>query len=112
LVADAWNERIQQLDPNGAPRGSIPITGWESRSILDKPYLAADARGRIYVTAPERYEILVVDVDGQVRPLSLPGGRGRRPATPTGIDVGAGGELYVAESSGGVLRRYSVLDPP
>ena len=36
LVADAWNGRIQRLDRNGAPIGSVPIQGWENRGVAEQ----------------------------------------------------------------------------
>ena len=110
LVADAWNGRIQRLDVRGAPRGTIAIPGWESKSILNKPYVAADATGLIYTTAPDRGDVLVVGSDGQARPLARPADRGGRLGIPTGVKVGPDGELYVTESSGGVVSRYQQPD--
>jgi sugar lactone lactonase YvrE len=107
LVADAWNGRIQRLDANGASRGSIAIGGWESKSILNKPYLATDHRGVIYVTAPERGQVLAISQDGTVQPLQRPSDRGARLGTPTGVEVGPRGELYVTESTGGVISVFS-----
>ena len=112
LVADAWNGRIQQLDTYGAPRGTIPIAGWESRSVANKPYLAADGRGRIFVTAPAPNQIWVVDPGGGVQPWPRPRDRHARLGTPTGIDIGPNGELYVAESTGGALSVYPTGDTP
>ena len=77
---------------------------------MDKPYLAVDATGNIYATAPERGQILLVSPDGQTRALARPSGSGSRLGMPTGVEVGPRGDLFVAESSGGVVSRR-VLQP-
>ena len=111
LVADAWNGRIQRLDVNGVPRGAVPIGGWENRSVANKPYLAVDDRGRIFVTAPAPNQVTVVSPDGRAQPWPRPSdGRGRL-GTPTGVEAGPHGQLYVTESSGGALSVYPTAVP-
>jgi hypothetical protein len=38
-----------------------PIAGWDAGLPEEKPYLAADAEGRVYVTDPGHYRVLVFD---------------------------------------------------
>jgi DNA-binding beta-propeller fold protein YncE len=103
LVADAWNGRIQRLDRNGTPIASIPIQGWESHGIANKPYIAAGPDGSIYVTMPERNQVQKVSPDGQVTNLPRPTDRANRVGFPTGIAVGPDGTIYTAESLGGTV---------
>src|SRR5439155_12579845 len=44
-VADTWNKRIQKLDPNGKYVAQWPIAGWDSESVVNKPYIALDGDG-------------------------------------------------------------------
>jgi len=108
LVTDAWNGRIQRLDRNGTPLGMIPIQGWESHGIANKPYIATGTDGRIYITLPERNEVDQVSGDGQVTPINRPADRIGRLGLPTGLVVGPDNVLYVAESSGGALTRVQL----
>jgi len=107
LVADAWNGRIQQLDPSGAARGAIPVQGWENRGITNKPYLAVGPSGQIYATLPERGGVVEVSASGQARPLDRPADRSGRLGLPTGVDVAPDGTIWVTESAGGVVSRYA-----
>jgi DNA-binding beta-propeller fold protein YncE len=112
LVTDAWNGRIQKLDRNGTPLGSIPIQGWESHGIANKPYIAAGADGQIYISLPERNEVDQVSPDGKVTPISLPADKAGRLGLPTGLAVGPDNVLYIAESSGGTLVRARLGPKP
>jgi DNA-binding beta-propeller fold protein YncE len=103
LVADAWNGRIQRLDRDGTPLNSIPIQGWESHGIANKPYIAVGPDGSMYVTMPERGEVQKVTPDGQVTPIARPADRQNRLGFPTGIAVGPDGMIYTAESQGGTV---------
>jgi uncharacterized protein (TIGR03663 family) len=107
FVADAWNGRVQRLGLDGSPRGAIPVAGWESKAVTNKPYIAVDGQGLIYTTAPERGDVLAVAPDGQARAVARPSDGAGRLAVPTGLTVGPNGELYVAESGGGVVSRYA-----
>ncbi|MCC6175466.1 MAG: TIGR03663 family protein [Chloroflexi bacterium] len=112
LVADAWNGRVQRLDRNGNPLGAIPVQGWESHAITNKPYIAVGSGGRIYVTEPERNEVLEIAPDGQSRSVPRPNDPKGRPGLPTGITVGPDGAVYTVESAGGVVSRVAVGAQP
>ena len=69
-VADTWNQRIQEFC-SGATGNTFTfvrqwaISGWFGQSIDNKPFLAVDAKGRLYVTDPEGYRVLVFDQQGK-----------------------------------------------
>ncbi len=109
VVADAWNGRIQLLDTSGAPRSSTNVTGWESRAIPNKPYVATDTRGNIYLTAPERNEVMMIDAGGKISGVPLPNDPGGRIGGPSGIEIGADGALLVSQSAGGVVVRLAAV---
>jgi uncharacterized protein (TIGR03663 family) len=69
-VADTWNQRIQQFSYNATGNTydfvrQWTISGWLGQSIDNKPFLALDAKGRLYVTDPEGYRVLVFDQQGK-----------------------------------------------
>jgi uncharacterized protein (TIGR03663 family) len=112
VVTDAWNGRVQRLDRNGTPIGAVPVQGWESHGIANKPYVAAGPDGRLYVTLPERGEIQQIGSDGRVTPVQLPADRANRLGLPTGIAVGPDNVLYVAQSVGGTVLVERVGGTP
>ncbi len=69
-VADTWNQRIQQFsaDATGNTYSFVrqwPVSAWYGQSIDNKPFLALDAKGRLYTTDPEGYRVLVFDSQGK-----------------------------------------------
>jgi predicted membrane-bound mannosyltransferase/DNA-binding beta-propeller fold protein YncE len=67
-VADTWNQRVQVFIP-GTNNDFIPLTswdiaGWYGQSLDNKPYLAVDSQGDVFVTDPEGYRILQFNSQG------------------------------------------------
>jgi len=112
-VADTWNLRVQVFAPgpdgrvSPIPVASIPVTGWESDSRENKPYIAVDPAGQIYFTVPERNYVAMVRLTGEV--LSVWGGYGVDLASfhlPTGIAVDARGQVYVSDAGNGRILLF------
>jgi predicted membrane-bound mannosyltransferase/DNA-binding beta-propeller fold protein YncE len=111
FVADTWNGRIQQLDANLQPLAEFRVEAWYGQSINNKPYLATDSQGRIYVTDPEGYRVLIFSPIGEYL-----GRFGQYSADtagfglPNGIDVNAAGQIFVVDSGNNRLLRFAPLD--
>jgi sugar lactone lactonase YvrE len=99
-VADAWNRRIQKLDPNGRPLAQIGVPpGWESQSITNKPYLAVDGQGRVIATFPEQGRYAVFGPDGRlVSQVQLPAN-----GTPVGVAVAPDGRILLADTRNNIV---------
>jgi predicted membrane-bound mannosyltransferase/DNA-binding beta-propeller fold protein YncE len=67
FVADAWNRRIQKLDPMLNAVAEWPVPGWESKDIQHKPYVAVTANGDVYATDPQFYRVFVYDRTGAIK---------------------------------------------
>jgi len=52
-VADTWNLRIQKFDSNLTYLAQWAVQGWDTQTVVNKPYLAVDPDGNIAVTDPE-----------------------------------------------------------
>jgi predicted membrane-bound mannosyltransferase/DNA-binding beta-propeller fold protein YncE len=63
-VADTWNGRIQRLSADLTVAGEWRVEAWFGQSINNKPYLAVDDAGRVYVTDPEGYRVLIFSPSG------------------------------------------------
>jgi sugar lactone lactonase YvrE len=101
-IADTWNARIQKLSPDGAPLAQIPVTGWESQNVSNKPYLAVSAQGRVIASFPEQNRLVVYGADGQqLKDMPLPGN-----GAPVGVAVTADGRVLVADARGNVVDAF------
>ncbi len=69
MIADTWNQRVQVFTPDASgiyfyPTASWEISGWFSQSLENKPFVAVDKNGNVYVTDPEGIRVLVFDSQG------------------------------------------------
>ena len=106
-VADTWNRRVQKFSSAYEPLAEWPIEGWESESVVNKPYLRVDSQGRVYVGDPEGYRVLVFDGDGQY--LMSFGGYGFDMgsfALPLGMAFDAEDNLYVVDSDNSRVLKF------
>ncbi len=114
-VADTWNQRIQRFRPEAATGEyrfdkEWKIEGWFGQSLENKPYLALDAQGRLYVTDPEGYRVLVFDKDGNF--LATWGDYGADATTfglALGVVVGEDGAIYVSDSANHRVMKFPPL---
>ena len=116
-VADTWNQRVQKFEapplppPTAGREGARfvtkwPITGWYGQSVVNKPYLAVGG-GRVYVTDPEGYRVLVFDQDGEfVATFGEYGFDSKTFALPTGIAVDGEGNVYVTDSANHRVMKF------
>jgi DNA-binding beta-propeller fold protein YncE len=118
-VADTWNRRVQVFTTGGVFLREWPIEGWDASidpdkaSLIheEKPYLAVDANGYVYVTDPSSYRVLVFDSQGNYA-LSF-GKYGTEESSfmlPSGIDVADDGTIYVSDAHGGRIMVFDPLD--
>ncbi len=105
-VADAWNRRIQKLDPQGQALAQVPVpSGWEDQSITNKPYLAVDPQGRVVATFPDSGRSLTLAADGSpVQQFQVPQG-----GSAVGVALGPGNQIYVADARNGVVVAYRAV---
>jgi uncharacterized protein (TIGR03663 family) len=106
-VADTWNRRIQRFDASFNPVAQWFVQGWDSESVVNKPYLALDADDNVYVTDPENYRMLQFNIEGDL--LTVWGDFGTSDAQlnlPTGIAVDAEGRVWVADSENDRVLRF------
>ncbi|MCB0247776.1 MAG: TIGR03663 family protein [Anaerolineae bacterium] len=114
FVADTWNRRVQVFDVTftdnlsgggGAGRPEFtfvrewPIEGWSSQSVVNKPYLAVDTEGYVYVTDPELWRVLVFDQEGNFKAtFGVFGNDNQSFALPNGVAIGPDNQVYVADA--------------
>ncbi|MCB0003180.1 MAG: hypothetical protein KDH86_11570, partial [Anaerolineae bacterium] len=76
-----------------------PIEGWSSQSVVNKPYLAVDTEGYVYVTDPELWRVLVFDQEGNFKAtFGVFGNDNQSFALPNGVAIGPDNTVYVADA--------------
>ncbi|MCA9957554.1 MAG: hypothetical protein KC443_00885, partial [Anaerolineales bacterium] len=110
FLADTWNGRIQQFDSTLFPIAEWPVSAWGGQSINNKPYLASDSLGRIYVTDPEGYRVLIFTANGDY--LARFGKFGtdvNSLGLPNGIVIDAQNNIYIADSGNNRILKFTAI---
>lgn len=103
-VADTWNQRIQIFTREGLFLRQWPVSAWFSQSN-ERPYLAVDTQGSVYVTDPDAARVIVFDTMGAYRfsfgDFSTIGLAGA-------VLVTDEGNLYLSDTATGTIQRYTL----
>ncbi len=114
-VTDTWNGRVQRVTgpPSYFPVGEWPIDGWATNfSIYNKPYVATDSAGRVYVTDPEQYRVLIFDPDGNyLGKFGEFGTAANNFSLPNGIFIDSQDNIYVADAGNNRVLKYPPIFP-
>ena len=109
-LADTWNQRVQAFRSDLLPLRQWEVDAWQSESINNKPYLAVDNQGRVLVTDPEAFRVLVFSPEGDY--LGRFGEFGTESGQfniPNGIVVDSAGNIWIADSSNNRILKYAPL---
>lgn len=110
-VAETWNRRVQTFTSALTSYLTWPVEAWESSNTGNKPYIAADSQGRLYVTDPEGYRVLIFDREGHY--LAQFGRFGQDASSfnvPNGIALDSQDNIYVVDSGNGRVLKFAALD--
>ncbi|MCX6056371.1 MAG: TIGR03663 family protein [Chloroflexi bacterium] len=113
-VVDTWNQRIQVFQSvNGGlsfqPIKEWAVSGWIGQSVNNKPFIAVDKNGNIFVTDPDAYRVLEFDPTG-----ALVRGWGDYSSgidgfgMPSGIAVDQENRIWVSDADNNFLLRFSM----
>ena len=126
LVADSGNARIRVVEKNG---DVWTLTGNETRDLTDGPLsnasfvrptaIATDHLGQVFIADGNALRVIgrrtfpfVETVAGDRRGFADGNARLSRFNRPSGLAIGAGGELFIADSDNRVIRVVSDIDRP
>ncbi len=104
-VADTWNQRIQAFSPGAdgstySPLLQWNISGWYGESLDNKPFIASDAQGNIFVTDPEASRVLEFSSNGAfIRTWGDSGVGAGNFGLAASVAVDSAGYVWVSDSS-------------
>jgi sugar lactone lactonase YvrE len=108
FLADTWNSRIQQFGTDLFAINEWPVDAWDGTSINNKPYNAVDSSGRVYVTDPEGYRVLIFNPDGSYLARFGTFGTGLNNfGLPNGIFIDEMDYVYVADAGNNRILKFA-----
>ncbi len=115
-VADTWNSRIQVIAPDldlktSTTVSSWNIEGWYGQSTNNKPFIAVDADGNIFITDPEGSLILVYSPSGDLlQALDIRGLSDDTITMPVDIEFAEDGTMWVSDAASNMVYGYTLPD--
>ena len=112
-IADTWNYRVQVFAPDasGLQYQSVnmwDVDAWSSDTLDNKPYLALDESGNVYLTDPDRGRVIVFDSESQF--IRVWGGFDNTYTMNviSGVTIGDDGSVWVSDALSNVLLKFVV----
>ncbi|HEY6074149.1 MAG TPA: NHL repeat-containing protein, partial [Anaerolineales bacterium] len=113
-VADTWNQRIQTFLPSSdgltfTPDKQWDVYGWFGQSLDNKPFIAVDQQGRVFITDPEGYRVMEFSNSGEL--LQVWGDYGNTDTTfglPSGVAVDPEGRVWVTDAGNHRILRFTI----
>ena len=110
VSVEGKNTHALVFSSDGKFISSWPVSGWEGESLDNKPYIAVDAQGRVYITDPEKCRVVVFSPTGKA--LGAFGQYGPEPESfglPVGVAAGPDGALWVGGAGNNRLEKFEAL---
>jgi predicted membrane-bound mannosyltransferase/sugar lactone lactonase YvrE len=117
-ITDTWNQRLQvfQPDANGTnftPLRQWDVSGWFGQSLDNKPFIAVDATGNVFVTDPDAGRVLEFSSEGQfLRGWSDLLGDIPAMVMPAGLAVDGQNGLWVTDASMNRILHFNLSQAP
>ncbi|HUH98533.1 MAG TPA: flippase activity-associated protein Agl23 [Anaerolineales bacterium] len=113
-VTDTWNQRVQTFtqSPDGmtfTPLRQWDVAGWYGQSLDNKPFIAVDNKGHVFITDPEGFRVIEFTTDGQL--VQTWGDYGSTSSTfglAAGIAVDPQGGIWVSDAGNNRIMRFTL----
>ena len=112
-IADTWNYRVQvfEADPTGLvflPVNEWAVDAWSSDTLDNKPFLALDDAGRVFVTDPDRGRVIVFDSEGNFEFIWGGFDNSYIMNVISGVTIGQDGSVWVSDALSNTLLKFLV----
>lgn len=113
-VTDTWNQRVQSftVSPDGmtfTPLKQWDVVGWAGESLDNKPFIAVDNSGHVFITDPEGYRVIEYTTDGQL--VQTWGDYGNTATTfgiAAGVAIDPQGHIWVTDAGNNRIMRFTL----
>jgi sugar lactone lactonase YvrE len=111
-VSDTWNQRVQTFtqSADGLTFSSLKqwdVAGWYGQSLDNKPFIAVDNKGHVFITDPEGFRVIEYTTDGQL--VQTWGDYGSTPSTfgiAAGIAIDSQGNIWISDSGNNRIMKF------
>ena len=113
-IADTWNRRVQVLSPDlelntSTTLLSWDVEGWYGESIENKPFIALNTAGNVFVSDPEGSLILEYTPSGElIHVWDLRGVQDDQISMPVDIEFDEQGIMWVSDAASNMIYGYSL----
>lgn len=104
-VADTWNGRVEVFNATKQYRRSLPLTGWESHSVENKPYLTVLDNGNLLLSQPDNDRLVEMTPAGAIVKNVSALGPNLPLSKPIGVAAGPSNTIVVADGSTNQVTR-------
>ena len=110
-IADTWNYRVQvfEPDPTGLQFRSVrlwEVDAWSSDTLENKPFLALDPDGTVYITDPDRGRVIGFDSEGNFKILWGGFDNSYLMGVISGIAATSDGTVWVSDATSNTLLLF------
>lgn len=113
-IADTWNARVQVIVPDLELNTSTPLTswnveGWYGESTNNKPFIAVNSEGNVFVTDPEGSLILEYSASGVLlQAWDIRGLLDETITMPVDIEFADDGTMWVSDAASNMIYGYDI----
>jgi len=113
-IADTWNRRVQVIKPDldlntSTTLLSWDVEGWYGESIENKPFIAINADGKVFVSDPEGSLILEYAPSGELLHVwDLRGVQDDQISMPVDIEFDDEGTMWVSDAASNMVYGYTL----
>ncbi len=110
-IADTWNYRVQVFEPDPTrlqfrSARLWEVDAWSSDTLDNKPFLALDNDGNVYITDPDRGRVIGFDSEGNFKVLWGGFDNSYLMGVISGIATTADGKVWVSDATSNTLLLF------